>query len=173
MGAQAGCVMTGRPVTLSWEDVFADDEPEDLGWQEKALCAQTDPEAFFPEKGGSTRQAKAVCAICPVTEQCLGYALETDQRFGIWGGLSEQERKRLKRQQGFVSAGLPDGLRRYREGREAEARQRMAAGRKRCSRCGTVKQMDDFARLARSLDGRESECRACRSVRRRVGGQAA
>ena len=69
---------------------------EDGGWAERGLCAQTDPEAFFPEKGGSTREAKRVCAGCPVRLQCLEYALGNDERFGIWGGLSERERRRLR-----------------------------------------------------------------------------
>jgi WhiB family transcriptional regulator, redox-sensing transcriptional regulator len=71
---------------------------EELGWQERALCAQTDPEAFFPEKGGSTREAKKVCRACEVRAECLEYALGQDERFGIWGGLSERERRKLKRQ---------------------------------------------------------------------------
>jgi WhiB family redox-sensing transcriptional regulator len=66
-------------------------------WQEFALCAETDPEAFFPEKGGSTKNAKKVCAACPVRRECLEYALDHDERFGIWGGLSERERRRLRR----------------------------------------------------------------------------
>jgi WhiB family transcriptional regulator, redox-sensing transcriptional regulator len=66
-------------------------------WQERALCAQTDPEAFFPEKGGSTREAKRICLGCEVKDECLEYALANDERFGIWGGLSERERRRLKR----------------------------------------------------------------------------
>ena len=66
-------------------------------WQERALCAQTDPEAFFPEKGGSTREAKQICNSCEVRTECLEYALGHDERFGIWGGLSERERRRLKR----------------------------------------------------------------------------
>lgn len=66
-------------------------------WQERALCAQTDPEAFFPEKGGSTREAKRICLGCDVKGECLEYALAKDERFGIWGGLSERERRRLKR----------------------------------------------------------------------------
>lgn len=74
------------------------DDVEDLGWQERALCAQTDPEAFFPEKGGSTREAKKVCRACEVQAECLEYALEHDERFGIWGGMSERERRRIKRQ---------------------------------------------------------------------------
>lgn len=68
-----------------------------MGWQERALCAQTDPEAFFPEKGGSTREAKRVCTGCEVRAECLEYALDNDERFGIWGGLSERERRKLRR----------------------------------------------------------------------------
>lgn len=66
-------------------------------WRDEALCAQTDPEAFFPEKGGSTREAKRICQRCPVINECLQYALDRDERFGIFGGLSERERWRLKR----------------------------------------------------------------------------
>lgn len=66
-------------------------------WVDRALCAQTDPEAFYPEKGGSTQQAKAVCARCPVSAECADYALANDERFGIWGGLSERERRRINR----------------------------------------------------------------------------
>lgn len=69
-------------------------------WQAEAVCAQTDPEAFFPEKGGSTREAKRVCEGCTVRTECLEYALEQDERFGIWGGLSERERRRLKKAAG-------------------------------------------------------------------------
>lgn len=70
---------------------------EDLDWQQDALCTQTDPEIFFPEKGGSTRDAKKVCAACDVRSQCLEAALENDERHGIWGGLSERERRRAHR----------------------------------------------------------------------------
>jgi WhiB family redox-sensing transcriptional regulator len=75
----------------------ASNDSVELGWQERALCAETDPEAFFPEKGGSTREAKRVCLSCEVRTECLEYALAHDERFGIWGGLSERERRRLKR----------------------------------------------------------------------------
>ncbi|MGO1838571.1 MAG: WhiB family transcriptional regulator [Candidatus Microbacterium stercoravium] len=75
------------------------DDDGALSWQAEALCAQTDPEAFFPEKGGSTRDAKRICESCDVRAQCLEYALANDERFGIWGGLSERERRRLKREQ--------------------------------------------------------------------------
>jgi WhiB family redox-sensing transcriptional regulator len=76
---------------------FGPDETEEQDWQERALCAQTDPEAFFPEKGGSTREAKRICSGCEVRAECLEYALANDERFGIWGGLSERERRRLRR----------------------------------------------------------------------------
>lgn len=78
----------------TWNLFDSHDQPD---WQERALCAQTDPEAFFPEKGGSTREAKRICAGCEVRAECLEYALAFDERFGIWGGLSERERRRLKR----------------------------------------------------------------------------
>ncbi|MFE7630169.1 WhiB family transcriptional regulator [Kocuria sp. NPDC057446] len=78
--------------------LYAVDEDEgELAWQTDALCAQTDPEAFFPEKGGSTRDAKRVCEACPVQAECLDYAMSKDEKFGIWGGLSERERRRLRR----------------------------------------------------------------------------
>ncbi len=73
-------------------------DADEQGWQERALCAETDPEAFFPEKGGSTREAKKICTGCDVRTECLEYALGNDERFGIWGGLSERERRRLRRQ---------------------------------------------------------------------------
>ena len=69
----------------------------ELGWQERSLCAQTDPEAFFPEKGGSTREAKRVCVSCEVRVECLEYALANDERFGIWGGLSWRGRRKRKK----------------------------------------------------------------------------
>jgi WhiB family redox-sensing transcriptional regulator len=59
-------------------------------WAQDALCAQVDPNTFFPDKGDTetTKRAKAVCARCNVVEQCLEYALRTNQRHGVWGGQS-------------------------------------------------------------------------------------
>ena len=85
------------PVYLGVPGVRDPQLDEVFAWQADALCAQTDPEAFFPEKGGSTREAKRICGQCDVRAQCLEYALENDERFGIWGGLSERERRKLKR----------------------------------------------------------------------------
>ena len=80
-----------------------DDQP----WAEQALCAQIGGDAWFPDKGTpdepqtnpvSLKDAKRVCLACPVRTPCLDYALKHDERFGVWGGLSERERRRLKRQ---------------------------------------------------------------------------
>jgi WhiB family transcriptional regulator, redox-sensing transcriptional regulator len=115
VGADGGPEQPGEPSLHGgqWPRAQRDPEPPKLSlivtdfdamfdtieeqWQERALCAQTDPEAFFPEKGGSTREAKRICMGCEVRDECLEYALAHDERFGIWGGLSERERRRLKR----------------------------------------------------------------------------
>ena len=98
-GIHAGASIVGLlPDRLTGPFTVIDGEAgEDPEWQERALCAQTDPEAFFPEKGGSTREAKRICGGCDVRAECLDYALAHDERFGIWGGLSERERRRLRR----------------------------------------------------------------------------
>lgn len=75
-------------------------------WVGRALCAQTDPEAFFPEKGGSALEAKRICARCEVKSECLEYALDRKERFGIWGGMTPGERRRLKR--GIMRTGKQD-----------------------------------------------------------------
>jgi len=64
-------------------------------WQDHALCAQSDPDAWFPEKGGSVEQPKAICRRCPVRVECLEFAIEHNERFGVWGGLSERQRRPL------------------------------------------------------------------------------
>jgi WhiB family transcriptional regulator, redox-sensing transcriptional regulator len=66
-------------------------------WQEQANCLGVDPDLFFPERGASTREAKAVCRSCEVQGDCLEYALAHGEKFGIWGGLSERERRRVRR----------------------------------------------------------------------------
>lgn len=73
----------------------------DSGWRGKAACRKEDPELFYPV--GATgpalvqvREAKAVCARCPVAAQCLAWALDTGQQFGVWGGKSEDERKAMR-----------------------------------------------------------------------------
>jgi len=69
----------------------------DIAWQEQALCAQTGADFFFPEPGSSVRDAKRICGLCAIRSECLEYALIHDERFGVWGGLSEKERMQLRR----------------------------------------------------------------------------
>ncbi|MDQ3571032.1 MAG: WhiB family transcriptional regulator [Actinomycetota bacterium] len=66
-------------------------------WQRQANCMGVDPDLFFPERGASTREAKEVCRGCVVRKDCLEYALDNSEKFGIWGGLSERERRRIRR----------------------------------------------------------------------------
>lgn len=63
---------------------------------EQALCAQTDPEMFWPEKGASTQSAKDICRRCPVLLECLDWALQHGEREGVWGATSANDRKRLR-----------------------------------------------------------------------------
>jgi WhiB family redox-sensing transcriptional regulator len=67
-------------------------------WQDDANCLGVDPDLFVPERGASTREAKEVCRGCVVREDCLEFALRNGEKFGIWGGLSERERRRIRRQ---------------------------------------------------------------------------
>ncbi len=66
-------------------------------WMADGLCAQTDPEAFFPERGGSVKAAQAVCQECPVRVTCLNYAIENGERYGVWGGVAERNRRGMRR----------------------------------------------------------------------------
>jgi WhiB family transcriptional regulator, redox-sensing transcriptional regulator len=70
----------------------------DIEWQDQAACNGLDVNDFFPEKGESPKDAKRICGRCPVRRQCLAYALDLGERFGIYGGTSERERRRLKRE---------------------------------------------------------------------------
>jgi WhiB family transcriptional regulator, redox-sensing transcriptional regulator len=79
-----------------------------MDWRHRALCRDEDPELFFPI--GTTgpavvqiEQAKAVCRRCPVTQSCLEWALSSGQDSGVWGGLSEDERRAILRR------GVPAG----------------------------------------------------------------
>lgn len=76
-------------------------------WMDDALCAQADPDAWFPESGEwpKVRAAKLICAACPVRAECLDYALASGERFGVWGGLSEDERRaELRRRRELAGA---------------------------------------------------------------------
>ena len=77
----------------------------DRAWQQQANCLGVDPDLFFPGRGASTREAKAVCRGCVVMSACLEYAMTNGERFGIWGGLSERERRRLRRERTLARGG--------------------------------------------------------------------
>jgi len=66
-------------------------------WMDDALCVQVDTELFFPEKGASSRPARSVCRSCLVRKDCLDWSVETGQRFGVWGGMSERQRRKIRR----------------------------------------------------------------------------
>ncbi|MCU1645260.1 MAG: Sporulation regulatory protein WhiB [Nocardia sp.] len=100
-----GVEMKQQPMT--GRSLFNLDELGPQRWREQALCAQTDPDAFFPEVGGSGRTGKRICEGCDVRKQCLDYALAHDQRFGIWGGMTEAERRRYSQQRRLGASTTP------------------------------------------------------------------
>lgn len=71
---------------------------DQLSWQDFANCRGADADLFFPERGASTRTAKSICAACEVKGACLEFALVEGEKFGIWGGMSERERRRVRRE---------------------------------------------------------------------------
>ena len=71
---------------------------DELSWQDYGACRGADADLFFPERGASTRKAKAICGECDVKAPCLEFAIVTGEKFGIWGGMSERERRRVRRQ---------------------------------------------------------------------------
>lgn len=80
-----------------WDDFDQPREPPGE-WAERGLCAtHPEPELWFPERGAATEPAKAICRACPVQQECLTHALVNAERFGIWGGKSERERRRLRK----------------------------------------------------------------------------
>jgi WhiB family transcriptional regulator, redox-sensing transcriptional regulator len=81
-----------------------DNAEEVMDWQDDALCREHDNVVFFGEEGESELEkqareahAKSICQRCPVAEPCLEFAMETNQKYGIWGGLTDKERASLKR----------------------------------------------------------------------------
>lgn len=77
-------------------------ELEPTPWSARAACTGSNPDLWFPERGVNPDDARAICATCPVRRECVDYAVRWDIQFGIWGGLSVRERRRLGR-----SAGRP------------------------------------------------------------------
>lgn len=137
-----------RPGNANPQTLFA--LGPELDWQVDGLCAQTDPEAFYPDKGGSSGEAKAICMGCPVRTECLEYALTHDERYGVWGGMSERERGRLRLRsspgQG-ARTDLSHGM--CRAGLHVMAGENVAASRDGFRRCLPCRRAGDADRNAR------------------------
>jgi len=100
----------GRTLVDLPDEDPTEDDLANVHWSYLALCAQTDPEIFFPAKGESTAPAKRVCLACEVRTECLDDALANSDRMGVWGGLSERERRRV-RHRTVLSADSPTPVR--------------------------------------------------------------
>lgn len=116
-----------------------DDLPD---WHLKAACRGVDPSIFFPVKHVHGLEAKAICAECPVQEECLEWAVETVEPHGIWGGVSERGRRKIRQQR---AREVPEDA-------------------KRCAKCGTTKPYDEFPKNRSTKDGHHSYCKPCRST---------
>lgn len=162
-------------------------------WMDDAVCVETDPDAFFPEKGGNPREAKQICngskknAACPVRDQCLEWALANDERFGIFGGKSERERRELKRERPATPRKPPpahgtearamwdrrrqitpcqscrDAERIAHKARVAVRKPTVELTEKTCPACGDTKPADQFARQAGRPGGLSHSCKACKA----------
>lgn len=99
--------------------------PERPDWMADAECRGLDPTVFFTELGESTREVKALCSRCPVRADCLDYALTNGERFGVWGGTSERERKRMRVGRGAIPGRPVD---RYTAARRRQVRQMALEG---------------------------------------------
>ena len=75
---------------------------DDKSWQDRSNCLGEDPDLFFPEDVETKRMAKAICQACEVQVECLDYALAHNEKFGIWGGLTERERRRVSQQRAIA-----------------------------------------------------------------------
>jgi len=78
------------------DDLHPDAHPPTGEWAARGACIGLDPALFFPERGMPVDNARAVCRGCEVRQECLDYAIDNSERFGIWGGLSEKERRRMR-----------------------------------------------------------------------------
>src|ERR1700732_1043227 len=88
---------------VSIQALLGETEP---GWKSRANCMGVAPDLFFPERGSSTREAKEVCRGCIVREDCLEFAIANGEKFGIWGGMSERERRRVRRARVLAQRGI-------------------------------------------------------------------
>ena len=88
--------MSEAPVNVDLSRLPKDPPPPDT-WQDKAACYGIDPEIFFPASEEDASLALSYCTACGIREICLAWALRNRERYGVWGGLTEQQRRRLQR----------------------------------------------------------------------------
>lgn len=86
--------MEGTSVAIDVSRLPDDPPPPDV-WQERAACFGVDPDIFFPASEDDADQALAYCASCTTRDMCLAWALKNRERYGVWGGMTEQQRRRL------------------------------------------------------------------------------
>lgn len=72
-------------------------------WQQKANCRGLDPDLFFPAQGKYRREVRVVCQGCVVRSECLEYSIDNNEKFGIWGGVPERQRRLMRRKRRAVS----------------------------------------------------------------------
>lgn len=84
--------------------IFPIPRAKEENWRDDALCAQYDPSMFFPEKGIPASTAKKICEECPVRNQCLAFALKNSEAFGIWGGMTSNQRAQFARENNIDAA---------------------------------------------------------------------
>ena len=131
------------PMTALPADWSAFDKPFAYpAWMDDALCAQIGGDEWHPEKGGATRQALAVCWRCPVREECLEYALVNEVSFGIWGGVPDFERRKLRAQRRAVVVEL-----------------------KPCAGCEVERPRTEFYRTSKG--GLQTRCKVCVTTAKR------
>lgn len=173
---------TVGPLPEDWSITTLVDTADD--WQTQGLCAQTDPEAFFPEQGEPNRAAVRVCEQCPVQVRCLEWALANNEPYGVWGGVTENERRglRAKRREvcrrdscsnlrsmsgeGLVRMYCSDqcfALARIESRPVPFAVAPVRPPPKRCPRCGVEKPRNEFYRQpgVRGSDPRSPRCMEC------------
>ena len=86
----------GSPWTAPRGEWLIDDS--DYEWQDGAACRGANADLFFPERGASTKTAKAICQTCNVQLACLDFAIEHRMKFGVWGGMSDKQRRQVARE---------------------------------------------------------------------------
>lgn len=116
---------------------LAEHLPDPRQW-DGALCAQSDPDAWFPEKGHPSTTAIRICQACPLRQACLDYAVENGERYGIWGGMSERNRRKLPGYRTATDARLIDPTPGAGCGTYAGAKAHSTRGEKACGPCRQV-----------------------------------